>query len=79
MAYIFDLFVPAIVVADDMSPLLTTRLGETVEFMGIAPGPPRFEAALKFSMPVMCIFRVPGAGATIWPLIPLITEPLLPN
>jgi hypothetical protein len=79
MAYIFDLFVPAIVVADDMSPLLTTRLGETVELMGIAPGPPRFEAALKFSMPVMCIFRVPGAGATIWPLIPLITEPLLPN
>ncbi len=65
MAYIFDLFVPVIVVAEDMSPLLTTRLGDTVEFMGMAPGPPRFEAALKFSMPVICIFRVPGVGAMI--------------
>ena len=61
-----------------MSPLLTTRPGETVELIGIAPGPPRFDAALKFSMPVMCIFKVPGVGATICPLMPLMTEPLLP-
>jgi hypothetical protein len=65
MAYIFDLFVPVIVVAYEMSPLLTTRPGDTVELIGIAPGPPLFEAALKFSIPVMCILRVPGVGATI--------------
>ena len=74
----FDLFVPDIVVAWDMSPLLTTRPGETVELIGMAPGPPRFEAALKFSIPVICILSVPGVGATICPLMPLITDPLLP-
>jgi hypothetical protein len=46
--------------------------------IGIAPGPPRLEAALKFSIPVMCIFIVPGVGATIYPLTPLMTDPLLP-
>jgi len=61
-----------------MSPLLITRPGDTVELIGIAPGPPRLEAALKFSIPVICILSVPGVGATIWPFIPLITDPLFP-
>jgi hypothetical protein len=74
-----DLFVPDMVVAWDMSPLLTRSPGETVEFMGIAPGPPRLEAALKFSIPVMCILSVPGVGATICPFTPLFTDPLLPK
>jgi len=60
-----DLLVPLIVVCYEMSPLPITSPGETDEFIGIAPGPPRLEAALKFSIPVMCILSVPGLGATI--------------
>jgi hypothetical protein len=37
------------------------------------------EAPLKFSIPVMCILRVPGFGATICPLPPPMTDPLLPK
>jgi len=73
-----DLLVPLIVVCYEMSPLPITSPGETDEFIGIAPGPPRLEAALKFSIPVMCILSVPGLGATIWPFMPLMTDPLLP-
>lgn len=62
-----------------MSPLPITRPGETVVLIGIAPGPPRLEATLKFSIPVICILSVPGLGATICPFTPLITDPLLPE
>ena len=74
----FDLFVPCVVVCWSMSPLPITNPGETVVLIGIAPGPPRLEAALKFSIPVICILSVPGVGAMICALIPLMTDPLLP-
>jgi hypothetical protein len=51
-----------------------------VVFMGMLAGPPRFEATLKLSMPVMCILRVLGLPAIkTWPLLPLMAEPLLPT
>ena len=75
----FDLFDPCIPGCWDMSPLPMTRPGETLVLIGIAPGPPRLDATLKFSIPVICILSVPGAGATICPFTPLITDPLLPR